>query len=601
MRVAAVTPMARRRRGVVWLLRRVCHWGVLVTVSLIVGIAYATVMLRFYPTPFGEVGLARKVVFVVSVSLLVWSYFTAVFTEPARVHYRPAAEEVRDMHFGPASLTLLGNTHPLVQAKDVLQECSVCDSFKLPRAHHCSQCGCCVNKMDHHCPWINCCVHATNHKAFCLFLFYVVVSCVQSAAMLTCVPVALIYSWPREYSRGWILGGFWCFCASLALVLAMCILGRAQYLVVRDNCTQIEDYIRYKAEERRLRWTRKVALQQDADTSGDAARPIPDLVFAYDLGWRRNLRMVFGPLSLRFFLPLYQSRTAEREAGRLQRRRAEDAAGGSSPRKQTIEELVDNDTYWEVAPGTGQFTLPIEQLSQKAEKARSMKAVEATQRYRGTTCATVCCAPREWTRYGCRAGCWNAPSCFEPRLSLTPGTSYHVSRSTQHGWMYGVPQEQPSEDGSDSNEKSSKKRPSGWFPRRHVRQIAAKVCHVPLPPPPLPSTPTTKQLCTLQPYGIADLRECEGRWLLPTGETVYLDPQRVRLEGGSGLELSFHYGVIRDKGPRKRVVLLGLPARAIETRRITWENGHVWERIGACAGEAGAASAESLEETGVPQ
>ena len=38
-----------------------------------------------------------------------------------------------------------------------IKVCKRCDSFKPPRAHHCSSCNKCIVKMDHHCPWVNNC------------------------------------------------------------------------------------------------------------------------------------------------------------------------------------------------------------------------------------------------------------------------------------------------------------------------------------------------------------------------------------------------------------------------------------------------------------
>ncbi|KAL3764343.1 hypothetical protein ACHAW5_003479 [Stephanodiscus triporus] len=62
--------------------------------------------------------------------------------------------------------------------------CRRCQSFKPPRAHHCSICDRCIIKMDHHCPWINNCVGIGNHKYFLLFIFYTFLSCHYSFSFL---------------------------------------------------------------------------------------------------------------------------------------------------------------------------------------------------------------------------------------------------------------------------------------------------------------------------------------------------------------------------------------------------------------------------------
>jgi hypothetical protein len=42
--------------------------------------------------------------------------------------------------------------------------CSVCQTYKPERAHHCRICNRCISRMDHHCPWMNTCIGASSRS-----------------------------------------------------------------------------------------------------------------------------------------------------------------------------------------------------------------------------------------------------------------------------------------------------------------------------------------------------------------------------------------------------------------------------------------------------
>ena len=134
--------------------------------------------------------------------MLLWSYFSVVFTDPGSVppNWRPAIDEER----GEAD-PLVGSEFSNVQSDPSNQRvryCRKCNQLKPPRCHHCSVCefssikvsifvlplrqgtrmtllffclilgGRCVLKMDHHCVWVVNCVGALNYKYFLLFLVW---------------------------------------------------------------------------------------------------------------------------------------------------------------------------------------------------------------------------------------------------------------------------------------------------------------------------------------------------------------------------------------------------------------------------------------------
>ena len=104
--------------------------------------------------------------------LLNWSYTTAVFTNPGST--------TNDDGYGLLPTSQAGPNHATsftVKSNGEFRYCKKCQARKPDRAHHCSTCRRCVLKMDHHCPWLATCIGLRNHKAFLLFLIYTTLFC----------------------------------------------------------------------------------------------------------------------------------------------------------------------------------------------------------------------------------------------------------------------------------------------------------------------------------------------------------------------------------------------------------------------------------------
>lgn len=112
--------------------------------------------------------------------LAVISHFMAMTTDPGAVP--PDAKPLPELEEVPESsedaIGLLAMPQPTKKL------CRRCRAYKPQRAHHCSVCRRCIIKMDHHCPWVNNCVGIGNHKYFLLFVFYTMLSCIYSLALI---------------------------------------------------------------------------------------------------------------------------------------------------------------------------------------------------------------------------------------------------------------------------------------------------------------------------------------------------------------------------------------------------------------------------------
>lgn len=117
------------------LFSRVCHWGPLLALSIIKVVTWATIdSLSFWlPPSDSSIGLINYIIFLVLVAATLYNFATAMLVGPGVVPVRWRPADRRDEQF--------------------LQYCLICQSFKVPRSHHCRKCGRCVLKMDHHCPW----------------------------------------------------------------------------------------------------------------------------------------------------------------------------------------------------------------------------------------------------------------------------------------------------------------------------------------------------------------------------------------------------------------------------------------------------------------
>lgn len=294
--------------------------------------------------------------------LLNWSYTTAVFTDPG------ATTNHDGYGLLPTSQTAPNNATSLtVKSNGEMRFCKKCQARKPDRAHHCSTCRRCVLKMDHHCPWLATCIGLRNHKAFLLFLIYTTVFsfyCFAVAGSWTwteimnnteylesLLPVNFIMLAVISGIIGLVVGVFtgWHILLATRGQTTIECLEKTRYLSpVRNTFNRAHDpanhvpvaarqFVDFHAnavpgvtrpEEGEIQ-LQDMAPNSDSAGHGQFNRPIhmsydemerqrsrkryeeylddedsSKLPNAFDLGWKRNLRHLFGPTPLMWFVPV---------------------------------------------------------------------------------------------------------------------------------------------------------------------------------------------------------------------------------------------------------------------------------------------------------
>ncbi|XP_019189303.1 PREDICTED: probable protein S-acyltransferase 14 [Ipomoea nil] len=253
----------------------------------VVGVTYYVVVLTNYGPILagggGGVGVFDTLVALFVIALfhcllvmLLWSYFSVVFTDPGIVppNWRPALDEERG-DTDPLTASEFGSS-PADLPRSRIRFCRKCNQMKPPRCHHCSVCGRCVLKMDHHCVWVVNCVGALNYKYFLLFLFYTFLE--TTLVTLSLLPDFIAFFTDGEIpgTPGTLATTFLAFVLNLAFALSVLGFLILHMSLVSGNTTTIEAY----EKKTTPKWR-------------------------YDLGRKRNFEQVFGMDRRYWFIPRY--------------------------------------------------------------------------------------------------------------------------------------------------------------------------------------------------------------------------------------------------------------------------------------------------------
>ncbi|XP_073126945.1 probable protein S-acyltransferase 14 [Henckelia pumila] len=255
-------------------------------VLAVVGVSYYAVVITNYGPELASGGLdsllalAVLLLFHCLLVMLLWSYFSVVFTDPGSVpsNWRPSMDEERGVN-DPLTMAEFSTDS---DNQDV-RYCRKCNQLKPPRCHHCSVCGRCVLKMDHHCVWVVNCVGALNYKYFLLFLFYTFLE--TSLVTLSLLPDFIAFFGDGEVpgTPGTLATTFLAFVLNLAFALSVFGFLIMHISLVAANTTTIEAYEKKTSPKWR-----------------------------YDLGRKRNFEQVFGMDKSFWFIPAYSEEDLRR-------------------------------------------------------------------------------------------------------------------------------------------------------------------------------------------------------------------------------------------------------------------------------------------------
>ncbi|KAJ0914261.1 putative protein S-acyltransferase [Helianthus annuus] len=256
----------------------------------VVGVTYYALVLCNYGPALTSGGLDSLIAILVLIifhtllGMLLWSYFSVVFTDPGGVppNYRPLVDQERG-EIDPLEASEFGPLTTPDPTNARIRYCRKCNQLKPPRCHHCSVCGRCVLKMDHHCVWVVNCVGALNYKYFLLFLFYTFLE--TMVVTLALLPHFLAFFSDEDIpgSPSTLATTFLAFVLNLAFALSVFGFLIMHISLVSANTTTIEAY----EKKATPKWR-------------------------YDLGRKRNFEQVFGTVQRYWFFPAYSDEDLRR-------------------------------------------------------------------------------------------------------------------------------------------------------------------------------------------------------------------------------------------------------------------------------------------------
>lgn len=203
-----------------------------------------------------------------------WCYFAAALAplpSPSRKYYldavttrkigrcRERLNELCKRHIESSDLQV-----KQLHENGTVRYCETCECIRPDKSHHCTECGICILRCDHHCVLMSSCVHQDNLKAFILYLVWGLLY--STFAFVTDFKFTY-FNAPEDR------GPFW---YTISISYLMCTQLAIWPMVIYSYLIPMNLAFRD-------RWHERCPFD--------------------NLGWRKNLRRVFGPNPLLWLIP----------------------------------------------------------------------------------------------------------------------------------------------------------------------------------------------------------------------------------------------------------------------------------------------------------
>lgn len=160
--------------------------------------------------------------------------------------------------------------------RDGWRLCTACETLAPPRSWHCPTCNVCILKRDHHCIFTGCCVGHFNHRYFVMLLIYLFIATAYSFYYNN------FFIWSRirfEFPMSII---------KIVLPLAIFVFGF-------DGSINQFYLLLYIVSAVGMLYTAVLCIYHvSLVLNGNVANESNKKIRTYDLGWKQNIKEVFG-------------------------------------------------------------------------------------------------------------------------------------------------------------------------------------------------------------------------------------------------------------------------------------------------------------------